>query len=93
MLNMLQKKRMPSLFVDRLTSGSSEGKTADFVQRLGEKAETGEYELPEDDGDVAKEMAMKSFLRAMDRKDAKGMVAALTDFMYLCEGSEPEVME
>lgn len=85
MLIMPQKKKITTIFAERLFNGDD--KNADFVQRMGEESEPVSKQAPTSTLS-AEDAAMNSFLRAMDRKDAKGMASALKDFMYLCEQNE-----
>lgn len=93
-----QKNALREMFAQRL---SRQGYRADendsFVQRLGEEssgvkkmAKGGVVEDESGDSDMATEMAMGAFLRAHERKDVRGMAAALKDFMYLCDDDSGE---
>ena len=85
MLMMPQKKKVSSLIVSKLSGG--DGKL-DFIDRGSiEDEESSEPSYS------AEEAAMSTFLRAMKREDAKGMAAALKDFIYLCEDCEDESEE
>ena len=86
---MPNKKKIAALIVSGIGK-----KKDDHVQALGEESGTGSYKLPEEDGgdeSMGLESAMEDFLRAADRKDAKGMAAAFKNAMVLCEESPSEV--
>lgn len=94
MLLMPNKKKIASIIVAKLDAKPK----ADYVQKLGEKSETGSYELPEDDDaggpSVGLEAAMDDFIRAVEKKDAKGAAKAFEAAMVLCEhGEESEEPE
>lgn len=86
MLLMPQKKKLATVIVGKMT-------TPDFVQKMGEESSTGGYNVPEEDDSMVLEEIMGSFMRAIDRRDAKQAVQALKDFMELCgseESGEPQ---
>lgn len=85
MLLMPARKRIATLIL----GGSSK---PPFVQKMGEESGTGEYSLPEGPGsegpgEVSMELesAAEEIIRAIDRKDAKALAAALLDFDTLSE--------
>lgn len=88
MIMMPQKKKISTIIMGKL-AGKPAGDSADFIQKFGEESDDEkEMEIPSDEMLSAEDAAMKSFLRALERKDAKGMASAMKDFMYLCEESE-----
>ena len=76
---MPEKKKISSLIVSKLSGAES---NIDFIDKQvpEEKSQEPSYS--------AEEAAMSSFLRALERKDVKGMTAAFKDLMYLCDGDD-----
>lgn len=86
MLLMPARKRIVSMILG--------GPKPPFVQKMGEESGTGEYTLPEGapDSGVPMELeeAAAEILRAIDKKDAKGLATALLDFHTLADVGEGE---
>ena len=90
MLLMPNKKKVASIIVASLGK-----KKPDHVQRLGDEAETGSYKTErEEDGEShGLEAAMEDWLKAAERKDAKGMARAFKNALVLCEEHTEEPSE
>lgn len=72
-------------------------KKPDFVQKLGEKSDTGSYKLPDEDmptdASAGLEAAADDILRAVKSDDAKRLMEALKDFFYMCDDMPHEENE
>lgn len=85
MLLMPNKKKVASIIVASL--GHRRASEEPHVQKLGEDSGTGEYKIPEpeDESAMGLESAMEEFLRAADKKDARGMARAFRNALVLCD--------
>lgn len=88
MLLMPNRRKMITLIVDGL--GGMRGPRVPYVQKMGEESNTGEFELP--GSDYALEHCMKRFWECADRKDYKGMVEGLKEFLEICNSDHDEGM-
>ena len=91
MLLLPNKKKVASLIV-----ASMSPKKPDYVQKLGEESDTGEYKLPESDEDDSK-MGLKtvaeSIIKAVKEDKPEDVVKSLKQFIYMCGHSEDEGTE
>ena len=78
MMMLPDKKKTASVIVDRITP------------KLDEPVKESKPENNESDYSMAKEDAAKKMLSAFESKDSKMLVAALQDFMDMCEMEEDE---
>lgn len=90
LLNPNRKKHIATIIVG--------GMKPDYVQKMGEKSEHPEMDMPEYEGDMgdaeaALVSAMQKFAEAMEAKDAQAMAGCLKDAVHICMKAEEESYE
>lgn len=90
MLLMPGKKKVATIIVAGMSP-----KKPDFVQKMGEEGDTGEYKVPEgeDESMMGLVSAAESVMKAFKDGNAKNAAKALKNFIYMCEEEGDEGME
>lgn len=91
MLLLPNKKKVASLIV-----ASMSPKKPDYVQKLGEESDTGEYKLPgsdEEDSQMGLKTVAESIIKAVKEDKPEDVVKSLKQFIYICSPSDDGEME
>ena len=91
MLLLPNKKKVASIIV-----ASMSPKKPDYVQKMGEESDTGEYKLPEgdeDDSQMGLKTVAESIIKAVKEDKPEDFAKHLKHFIYRCDQSGDGEME